>query len=561
MIGRFKFILTLIFLFFGLVVLRLFYWQVVKAQELTDMGLSQYGQVITLYPERGEIRTSDGFPIASNKISYLVFANPKEVKDKKKIINFLVPILGTNQASMSASLSMNKFWVPLGKGINEDTKKKIESLNLDGIGFEKQYTRFYPEGSMAASLIGFLGKDDRGKDKGYFGIEGFYDRLLKGKEGIALGVHDAFGRPILSKINTRTSEINGNSLGLSIQRPVQYLVEAKLKEGIDKYGASSGMVGVINPKTGEMIAMASFPSFDPRSYQNFSEDLYKNPFISNMYEPGSTFKPIVMSSAFEANVVRPQTKCTVCAGPVEIGGYEIHTWNDKYYKDTNMVEVIQHSDNIGMVFVGEKLGLNKLLDFLKKFGIGDTTGIDLQGEVSPGLKPENSWYSVDLATASFGQGISVTPIELLSAISAIANDGKRMEPHVVSSIETKDGNSIKIQPKVLDTPISPKTAKIMTEIMINAVEKGEASWTKLKGYRVAGKTGTASIPIKGHYDPNKTITSFVGFAPADDPKFVVLVILDKPTASIYGAETAAPIFFDIAKELLTYYGVPPNGQN
>lgn len=560
MIGRFKFILTIIFLFFSLIILRLFYWQTIKAQDLSLLGLSQYGQTINIPAQRGEIKTSDGFPIASNKISYLVFADPKEIKNKNKTTDILSSLLLTDKASMSASLSLDKFWVPLARNIDSSVKDKIEELDLDGIGFEKQYTRFYPEASMAAQLIGFVGKDEAGHDKGYFGLEGFYDRLLRGKDGIALQIHDAFGKPILAQTSTRTSEIDGSNLILSIQRPVQFLVEKKLKEGIEKYGASSGMVGVMDPRTGEIIAMSSFPSFDPKTYQNYSSDLYKNPFVSNTYEPGSTFKPIVMSSAFESGVVKPQTKCSICGGPVQIGGYEIHTWNDKYYKDTNMVEVIQHSDNTGMVYIGEKLGLDKLLSFLSGFGIGDVTGIDLQGEVAPEIKPKQLWYAVDLATASFGQGISVTPIELLSAVSTIANEGKRMEPHIVSSIETQDGNTIKIQPKVLSTPISSKTAKIMTEIMVNAVEKGEASWTKLKGYRVAGKTGTASIPIQGHYDPNKTITSFIGFAPADSPKFVMLVILNKPTASIYGAETAAPIFFDIAKDLLNFYGTPPNGQ-
>lgn len=561
MTGRFKFILVSIFVFFLLVIVKLFYWQIIRGEALADMGLSQYGQVITLYPQRGEIRTSDNFPIATNKISYLLYANPKEIKDKNKLVNSLSPYLSIDNASMSADLSLDRFWVPLDRGLDDETRKRIEDLNLDGIGFEKQYARFYPEASMAASLIGFLGKDAQGRDKGYFGIEGYYDRLLRGKEGIALGVHDAFGRPILSKINTRTSEIDGNSVILSINRSIQFIAEEKLKEGVEKYGASSGMVGIMDPKTGEILAMANYPTFDPGKYQDFSQDLYKNPFISDTYEPGSTFKPIVMSSAFEANVITPQTKCNICAGPVQIGGYSLHTWNDKYFKDTNMVEVIQHSDNTGMVFVGEKLGLKRLLSFLTKFGIGDMTGIDLQGEVAPALKDKKDWYPVDLATASFGQGISVTPIELLSAISAIANDGKRMQPHVVSSIETSDGKTIKIEPKLEDTPLSSVNAKIMTEIMVNAVEKGEASWARLKGYRIAGKTGTASIPIKGHYDPNKTIASFVGFAPAENPKFVMIVILNKPTASIYGAETAAPVFFDIAKDLLTYYGVPPNGQN
>ncbi|MGA2967653.1 MAG: penicillin-binding transpeptidase domain-containing protein, partial [Candidatus Levyibacteriota bacterium] len=271
------------------------------------------------------------------------------------------------------------------------------------------------------------------------------------------------------------------------------------------------------------------------------------------------FKPLVMSAAMDAKLVTPDTKCNICVGPVSVGGYQLETWDNKYFPNTNMVDVIQHSDNTGMVFVAQKLGVDGMINYLGKFGIGDYTGIDLQGEVSSALKPKNEWYAVDLSTTGFGQGISVTPIELLDATAVIANGGVRMEPHVVAAVQDADGNTTQIQPKILDTPINADTAKVMTEIMVNAVDKGEASWARLKGYRIAGKTGTASIPVSGHYDPNQTIASFVGFAPADNPKFAILVILNRPTASIYGADTAAPIFFDITKSLLGYYGIPPEG--
>jgi cell division protein FtsI/penicillin-binding protein 2 len=511
-------------------------------------------------PERGEIKTSDGFPIAANKISYLVFANPKEVKNKAQTAELLSSILNVDIASVSASLALDKFWVPIKSGIDSKAQKKIQDLGLYGIGFDKQYERFYPEASMAAQLLGFVGKDDQGNDKGYFGLEGYYDRLLTGKQGVAVQIHDAFGRPILAEMNQDSGEVNGENLILSVDRSIQYFAEKKIKEGVEKYGASSGMVGIMNPKTGEILAMASYPNFDPRDYQDYSNDLYKNSFISDLYEPGSTFKPIVMSSALSAKVITPQTKCDTCFGPVSVGGYTIHTWNDEYFPNINMIETIQHSDNTGMVFVAEKLGLDGMISYLGKFGIGDATGIDLQGEVSAFLRPKNQWYGVDLATTGFGQGISVTPIEILDSISAIANEGKRMEPHVVSGVENADGNVVTIPPKLIDTPINAETAKVMTEIMVNAVDKGEASWARLKGYRIAGKTGTASIPIQGHYDATQTIASFVGFAPAENPKFVMLVILNRPTASIYGAETAAPIFFDISKAILEYYGIPPDAQ-
>ncbi|HVF69214.1 MAG TPA: penicillin-binding protein 2, partial [Xanthomonadales bacterium] len=314
---------------------------------------------------------------------------------------------------------------------------------------------------------------------------------------------------------------------------------------------------IMDPTTGAMIAMSSFPTFDPRHYQEYSDKLYKDPLISDTYEPGSTFKPLVMAAALDAGLVKPETKCPICAGPVSIGGYEISTWNNKYVSGGTMTDVIKRSDNTGMVYIGQSLGLDRIMSYINKFGFGEQTGIDLQGEVVPSIRPRDSWYPIDLATASFGQGITVTPIQLLTAFSSIANGGKRMEPHVVSKITTSTGENIDIEPKVLGKPISERTAHVITEMMVNAVDNGESKFAKPKGYRIAGKTGTAQIPVEGRYDANKTIASFIGFAPADDPKFLMLVVIDRPTSSIYGAETAAPIFFKVAKNMFTYYGIPP----
>src|SRR5258706_5425330 len=412
---------------------------------------------------------------------------------------------------------------------------------------------------MAAQLIGFVGKDEMGLDKGYFGLEGFYDRQLKGRAGQAIEIHDALGRPVLSRLNSSSGEQDGRSLVLYLDRVIQYQTEKKLKEGVEKYGARKGMAIVMDPKTGGILAMASFPSFDERNYTTYADLLYRNPIISDTYEPGSTFKPLIMAGALNSHLVTPQATCPICSGPVTIGDYTIHTWNDKYYPNNSMMDIIRHSDNTGMVYVSKILGLNRMLSYMQKFGIGDTTGIDLQGEFAPPLKNENDWYPIDTATASFGQGISITPIELIDAFSALANNGKRMEPHIVKQVITPDGQKIDIAPKVIDQPVSEETAKIMAEILVYTVNKGEAQFARLKGYRIAGKTGTASIPLKGHYDPTKTIASFIGFAPADDPKYSMLIVLDQPTTSIYGAETAAPIFFDISKDILTYYGIQPVG--
>lgn len=561
MTWRYRFVLFFFVFLFLAIIGRLFYWQVVRADELAALGQAQYGKQIKLTPQRGEILTSDGYAIGANKLSYLVFANPKEVKDPDDQAEILEPLLDIKSSTLSALLKRDKFWVPLKPLVDRQTKEKIEKKRIPGIGFEEQAVRFYPEASTAAKVLGFVGKDDVGEAKGYFGLEGYYDRQLRGKTGVAVQIHDALGQPILAKMNDRVNKVDGRDLILHIDRTIQFMLDTELKRGIEEYGAVSGTAAIMDPKTGGIIALSSFPTYDPRTYQDYSDKLYKNPFISDAYEPGSTFKPLVMAAALDAGLVRPETPCSICSGPVEIGGYTIKTWNDEYQANLTMTDVIQHSDNTGMVFVSKLLGLNRMISFMKNFGFGEMTGIDLQGEVAPAMRPKEDWYPIDLATASFGQGITVTPIELLTAFSAIANGGKRMEPHVVAAVQTPEGEKIAIPPTVLGQPISAKTARVMTEMMVNAVDKGEAKWAKPKGYRIAGKTGTAQIPVEGHYDATKTIASFIGFAPADDPKFLMVVIIDRPSSSIYGAETAAPLFFRVAKNMFTYYGIAPTEPN
>jgi stage V sporulation protein D (sporulation-specific penicillin-binding protein) len=555
---RLRFGLFIFIAFFSLITVRLFYWQVVRAEELSSIGEAQYKKRVIQTVERGEIKTSDNFPIVANRFTYLLFVNPKEIENKQDLSEILSPILEMEEASISARILADRFWVPIKSQVDSKTKEDIERLDLAGVGFERQIKRFYPEASMSAKLLGFVGKDEDGADKGYFGLEGHYDRQLRGKGGEAVIINDAQGRPILSKLEDNSGAVDGRDLVLHIDRAIQYMLDSTLKDGVERYGAEGGMAAIMNPKTGAMIAMSSFPSYDPAKYEEYSDKLYRDPFISDTYEPGSTFKPLVVASAIDAGVIEASTRCPICAGPITIGEYDIRTWNNKYRANATMNEVIVHSDNTGMVYVGRSLGLDRMISYLGKFGIGSLTGIDLQGEVVPSVREKGSWYPIDLATASFGQGITVTPIELLTAFSAIANSGKRMEPHVVSKIITPEGEVIEIVPKVINRPISDRAAKIVTEMMVNAVDEGEAKFAKPKGYRIAGKTGTAQIPVAGHYDPNQTIASFIGFAPADDPKFLMLVVIDRPTSSIYGAETAAPIFFEMATNLLNYYGIAPN---
>jgi cell division protein FtsI/penicillin-binding protein 2 len=313
----------------------------------------------------------------------------------------------------------------------------------------------------------------------------------------------------------------------------------------------------MEPKTGAILGMASLPNYDPAKFFAYDKTIYPNPAVALAYEPGSTFKVLVMSAALNEDIVKPETRCDKCDGPRVISDYTIKTWNEKYFPNSTMTEVIQHSDNIGMVFVGEKLGIGKMYSYLQKFGLGQLTGIDLEDEASPKLRPKNEWKLIDLATASFGQGVALTPIQMLRAVAVIANGGKLVKPFLVKEVISEQGKT-EIQPKIGDEVLKPSTTSVMTEMMVNAVDNGESKWAKPKGYRIAGKTGTAQIPVAGHYDQEKTIASFVGFAPADNPQFVMLVTLREPTSSPWGAETAAPLWFDIAKELFTYYGIQPD---
>jgi cell division protein FtsI (penicillin-binding protein 3)/stage V sporulation protein D (sporulation-specific penicillin-binding protein) len=309
----------------------------------------------------------------------------------------------------------------------------------------------------------------------------------------------------------------------------------------------------MEPQTGNILAMVSLPGYDPQKYVDFEPDLYKNPAVANSYEPGSTFKVLVMAAALDSHEIKPEDKCNICQGPVDVSDYTIRTWNDKYFPQSTMVEVLQHSDNVGMVFVQRKMGKNKFLSYIKAFGFGQATGVDLQDESSPPLRPERDWRDIDLATASFGQGIAVTPIQMLRAVGAIANKGQLVTPRVVTRISNRE-----IPISKGEQVVSPEAAAQVTEMMINSVEKGEAKWAKPEGFVIAGKTGTAQIPVAGHYDKDKTIASFVGFAPAYNPRFVMLVTVREPKTSQWGSETAAPLWFDISKEILRYYQISPS---
>lgn len=570
-------VLQYIFIFFFIAILcRLFYWQVIRFDDLSAMAEKQHKISYTTEGRRGNIFSSDGFILASNQSTFLLFGTPKVIKNKEDtakqlaqtIISFSErenlgkvaynskELVKDLKNDLLEKLSQDLFWVPLYKNLTLETKKEIEKLNLKGIGFDDEIIRFYPEASSAAHILGFIGSNSLGKQTGYFGVEGFYNGDLKGVSGTLTQEKDALGIPILMGNFFKKEPKSGHDLLLTIDRSVQFIVEKKLKDGLEKYGAKSASVVVMDPKTGEILAMASFPNYDPNHYGDFPKEHFKNPNVADSYEPGSTFKVLVMAAGINEGLVRADTKCDTCSGPLSIGGFTIRTWNNKYQTDATMTDVIVHSDNTGMVFVGKKLGVDKFYRYIDDFGFGKLTGIDLQDESTPDIRPKKEWREIDLATASFGQGIAATPLQVVRAVASIANGGYLMEPHLVKEIQGED-KVVSIKPKEIKRAISEETAKEVTKMMVEAVEKGEARVFAPKGFKIAGKTGTAQIPVAGHYDPDKTIASFVGFAPADNPKFVMLVRYTEPSSSIFGSETAAPTFFEIAKELFIYYKIAP----
>jgi len=571
---RLKIISLAFILMFASVIARLFYWQIIKGAQLSEEARRQYQLGKTISAQRGNILASDGSFLAGRVDGWLLYAEIPKVKKANQIADKLAEIFvnpedfpddtKTYRAKLLEEADRIKTllvrsdleWVPIGHKLDSETKNKIIDLDFDGLGFDREDLRVYPEASSAAQLLGFVGKDSEGSDKGYFGIEGFHDLGLSGKPGYIFRDSDVKGSPIVLGKNREVDAIRGVDLQTHIRKGMQLMIEDKLKDGIERYGAKAGTVILMNPKDGAIYSMASYPSFDPRDYADYSDELFRNPAISESFEPGSVYKVVVMASGLDAGVIKPDTKCDICTGPYKIDKYFIDTWDSKYHPDSSMTDVIVHSDNVGMVFVSEKLGEEKLIDYLQKFGMGKITGIDLQGEATPPLRGKKDWNIVDVATASFGQGIAVTPIQMISQVQIIANKGIPVTPQVVDKLKGA-GWEEDIKPVEKPRVISQKAAEDITQMMVQAAESGEAKWTYLRGFGVAGKTGTAQIPIAGHYDNNKTIASFIGFAPYDDPKFIMLVTLKEPQSSPWASETAAPLWYSIAKELFLQFGMKP----
>lgn len=539
-------------LFFFLILFRLFYIQIVDPLSATTNEYLKYKKIL---PARGKIYDRNKEPLAINQTKYQLYIEPKKMKDKDDLVKDLDEILKMGETTLSAKVDETKVWVSITTGITNEQKEKIERLKYPEIGLNEDPQRFYPEASLAAHLIGFVGKNEKSENTGYFGVEGYYDKELGGLPGILKAERDLLGRAILLGNQEKIEPEHGHDIILTVDKSVQEIAKQKLKAGIERYKAKEGCVIIADPYTMEILGLSCLPDFDLENYFKFSEEYFTNHAISSIYEPGSTFKPLIVAATLQEKKIKPDDFYNE-SGPIQFGQYKIKTWNDKYEGKISVTRILEKSSNVGMVYIGSKLGDKNVLSYIRKYGFGELSGIDLQGESYGVLKPNIEWRSIDYATATFGQGIGVTPIQMITAFSSLVNGGHLLKPHVVKSIGI-GSDERQVPKREIAKILDERTSEIIKNMLVSTVERGEYKWVRPKGYLIGGKTGTAQIPVQGKYDPSKTIASFIGFAPANKPRFIALVVLKEPKTSIYGSETAAPLFFEIAKDLLVYYNIAP----
>ena len=530
--------------YFILVISRLFYWQIIKGPELKERAKNQAYKLEKILPERGKIYSSDNFPLVLNQTTYqLSIYKPNLKEDLDTIFNKIDQVYPNFKTENNISIdklknNANQKWLTFPIFFNENQKKQLE---ISGIEFEKIEKRFYPEDLLAKDIIGSVGKNYEGLPIGYGGLEAFYQKQLKGKTGFIWAPQDATGKTILNKKSWSSDSVNGRNIYTTINRSAQFYVEKLLQEVIDKFSADSGSITIMEPKTGAIIAMSSLTSTRSASISST-----RNPAISDLFEPGSIFKPIIVSMALDSKSIDTSYICDQCDRPNVIGKYNISNWDSELHPNSSLQDIIKNSDNIGMSHIIEKLGLKNFLNYYQKLGLNQKTGIDLQGEAKPSLKTQ--WPEIDLATASFGQGIVVTQINMLQAFNTIANDGILIKP-TLANYFTEGGKTIKNKNKAETKVFSSETIKDIKDILKYSVENGVVARFKPKNIEVCAKSGTAQIAVGGSYTDSATIASYIGFSPCINPKFTMIVTINNPKSSPWGSSTAAPIWYELASKL------------
>jgi cell division protein FtsI/penicillin-binding protein 2 len=545
----------------GTIFFRLYYLQIKKHQYFADIADKQYSNRKELLPRRGEIMFKEKdilIPAAVNKDMPTIFVVPSEIIDREMVIQKLSDILNLDVATVRQKVfKKNDPYEVIKKKTTKIECENVKKENLQGVYFEQERWRYYPGNELAAQTLGFLGYNKEGV-VGRYGIEQQFDEILSGKKGFVEEDSDARGRWISIGKRIVNPSMDGSKLVLSLNSTIQFKIETALTNAVKKHGADGGKIIVINPKNGKILAMASNPTFNSNEYSKAEVSIFRNPIISDTYEPGSVFKIITMAAGLDSGRISPNTTY-VDTGLVRVAGFDIKNSDEKAYGKQTMTEVIEKSLNTGVIFVEKVLGNTLFASYVDKFGFGERTGINLPGEARGNVRNLKTKRDVNFYTASYGQGVSVTPLQLAMSYGVIANQGVLMKPSIIDTIKSSSGQKKEIKPTEIRQVISKESAWQAALMLESNIQNGHGKLADVPGYRIGGKTGTAQIPDRenGGYVEGATIGTFAGFAPIDEPAFVMVVIIDHPRDTEWAAGTAAPVFGELSKFLLNYFSVEP----
>ncbi len=547
------------------IIARCFQLQILEGGTYKLLATDQHTLQSMLVPERGQILVRDRadgslHPLATNRDAWTLYAVPREMDDKGAAAQAIALYANQTEADLVTrwTAKPDSAYDPLAKNLDKTTADAIAALNLKGIGLVKTWARLYPESDIGGQLIGFVRTDDTGMGAGTYGIEGALDATLKGASGFVSAQKDAGGRRLMLNGGTIRDAENGSDVVLTIDRTIQYEACADLRKAAAAAAAEGGSVIVMDPKTGAILAMCSTPDFDPANFGATNDvSTFNNPVTLGTYEPGSVFKAITMAIGIDRGKVAPNTTYTD-TGVVKIDKFEIKNSDLKANGVQTMTNVLEKSLNTGSIFVERQLGIDAFRAGVEAFGFGSKTGIELSPEAKGNVSSLSKKSDVYGATASFGQGITVTPLQLAAAFSALANGGKLMRPYVVDTIIHPDGSQEKTKPDVVRQAISPRTSDLIRGMLVSVVEKGHGARAAVPGYYVAGKTGTAQVanPRGPGYLKDISIATYAGFVPAENPAFVIIARLVKPKNGVWAETNTAPIFHDVAAFSLAYLGIP-----
>jgi len=532
---------------------RLTYWQTVGRTELLARATDQVRSDLVVAAKRGVIRDRNGAILATTVELRSLYAIPKRIPDHALAARQLGVFLGRDPAPILAALDSGREWLYIQRWLPEESARAIDALGIPGLGFQNEPKRLYPNDAIGAAVLGFV--NDNGD--GVNGIEGYYDDVLRGADGRLVVERDPANRDLAVGIRVAVAPRNGADLTLTIDLVAQTAAERELAGAMKKEHATSGSIIVLDPIDGSVRAIASAPTFDPSAVRFADPESLRDRAIAWPYEPGSTLKAMTIAAAINEHVVRPGDSYND-VGYTIVGGRRLNNALGRAYGPTTVSQILERSLNAGAAWVGQKLGGQRLADYFQLFGFGRPTGIDLAGEVSGTVRPLAEWYPVDVGTASFGQGMSVTPLQLAVAYAAIANGGTVYRPFVVAARRDADGEH-RTAPVAVTHVVTPDTAATLRGMLLSTVDIGIAHNAALPGFSIAGKTGTAQIASPdGQYVDDLYVSSFAGFFPADDPRYVVLVVLEKPDSRLLGTLTATDVFKGVAQDILRYARIQPD---